>query len=215
MEPENLKDWKRVITREKEKIPRHKSKHDPKKPLSYSTFSKNIPSEVSASQLPPPKPKVPLGKRIKKQTSENKNEKNFIKQNALSVIKTKPVAKKTIQRRFTLKDDYGVKPAYLESIKKQVQSEKQELKEILEREKLACEEAMNNNKSKGYILSEGEKKELLTGLKLKWAATNKRYQSILAAQTLIKLKLKEKLEKQLIQIEKDIDLLNHPQIKVL
>ena len=72
--------------------------------------------------------------------------------------------------------------------------------------------AQNQRLSK---LSEEERIELLAGLKLKWAEVNEKYQKMtFTLDTPAKRQRKERYEEQLMQFEKDIDMLSRKNIYV-
>lgn len=72
--------------------------------------------------------------------------------------------------------------------------------------------AQNQRLSK---LSEEERTELLAGLKLKWAEVNEKYQKMtFTLDTPAKRQRKERYEEQLMQFEKDIDILSRKNIYV-
>ena len=59
-------------------------------------------------------------------------------------------------------------------------------------------------------ISDGERQDLLHHLKEKWAVANKAYQKLpFSLDTPAKQKRKERFEQQLMEIEKDIRLLEH------
>ena len=173
--------------------------------------------------LPPPKPQLPKMKKGSKSRTDGDGEANrqrletvatnYVAENALNVIKSSdPIAakareaavKKLTNRRYRDKPDYGCSPKYLNKVRIEVEEEKRVLRELLEERKLAeiAKTKGNSGKRETVKVSEEQRLELLNSLKRRWAVVNKKFQSILSAQTLIKLREKEKLEELLKQIEK-------------
>ena len=157
--------------------------------------------------------------REKPQIEQNKtSQKSYIVENAVDVIKNsdsraqvsrQKTEDKLTAQRYVNKADYGTGPSYLIKVKHEAEEEKKLIQEILDNENNEKESNRTNNE-----LSVEEKNELLRALKTKWSVVNKKFQSILSAQTLIKLNEKEKLEKALKDIEKDIDVISKPRIVV-
>jgi len=102
------------------------------------------------------------------------------------------------------KKDYGATPAYLRRIKDQINTEYKSIREM----QMAEEEARDNEK---FLMSPEEINQLREGLKKKWAAVNKEYQAITHISKIdtqgLKRK-KEECERQLAQIEKDLEKVN-------
>lgn len=44
---EDLRQWEEKVNEKIVKPPRYRSKHNPKNPPCYSTFTKNVPTEIS------------------------------------------------------------------------------------------------------------------------------------------------------------------------
>jgi hypothetical protein len=103
------------------------------------------------------------------------------------------------------KKDYGKVPNYLTKHKKEIEEEYKLIKEMQVQE----EETLEKQK---YLVSEEEKKQLVDALKKKWDVIHHEYQGIITRVVKINplgLKtLKENLEKEMAQIEKDIEKLN-------
>ena len=88
--PENLKDWIKEEIKAPEKPPLYKSKHNPKSPLSYSTFSKSAISydPFTANPSKAKKPAVP--RRNERPVYGLKTERNYPTANAVEVILAVP-----------------------------------------------------------------------------------------------------------------------------
>ena len=108
-------------------------------------------------------------------------------------------------QRYVQKKDYGQVPKYLTKIKKEIDEEYLIVKEMQTQE----EEAKSRER---YLISDEERKVLIDSLKKKWDVLHHEYQGIITRVTKnnpLGLKnLKENLEKEMSQIEKDIDKLS-------
>ena len=154
------------------------------------------------------KPKVPTLKD--KPIILHKNQKNFIISNAVDAILSQPKINKNFQKNYLKKKNYGIVPNYIKKIKQQIEEEKNAL---LEMKKKKNEE---ENKKK-YKLNEDEIKLLREGLLKKLEELRKNYGLISHRKvfdTLLKIKHKESLEKEMNIVEKDLNLLNHKNIIV-
>ena len=143
------------------------------------------------------------------------SEKNYIVANAVSNIlagipisqylSIEPKNIKPDPKRYTMKKEYGKVPPYLTKIKGEIEEEYTLVKEMQVQE----EETKERGK---YLISDEEKKLLIDALKKKWEIAHHEYQSIIhrvSKNNPLGLKtLKENLEKEMAQIEKDIERLN-------
>eukprot|EP01017_Pseudomicrothorax_dubius_P009626 TRINITY_DN13309_c0_g1_i1.p1 TRINITY_DN13309_c0_g1~~TRINITY_DN13309_c0_g1_i1.p1 ORF type:complete len:146 (+),score=59.30 TRINITY_DN13309_c0_g1_i1:383-820(+) len=138
-----------------------------------------------------------------------KSNKNYIVTNAVENILAAPKALKQ-EKRFVESANYGKTPAYLQRIKDQINGEYENIREM----QMAEEEARAAEK---FVMSPEELQQLREGLKKKWEAVNKEYQTITHIRNIdtqgLKRK-KEECEKQLAQIEKDMEKLNKQYIFV-
>src|SRR5690606_8429648 len=154
---------------------RYKSKHDPKIPPTYSTFTPNAPRIISQEDLPKPKPLLPKNEKAK----VNKDpKKEFIMDNAWEVIKSsnemaKQVRKKTeeklTRRRFVDRGGYGKVTRYLDDVKSPVQNEKIMLKKMLGEQKAKELEELNQRE---IPLGDDENENRAKWLKRKGAVVN-------------------------------------------
>jgi hypothetical protein len=127
--------------------------------------------------------------------------KNFIVANAVENILAVPKRVGNNGVRYTQKKDYGKVPAYLESVKREVQEEKQMMEEYFQQFQEDEEEATE-------VMSEAEKQELINRLKAKWDSVNAEYQKItmhVKLDTLTKVRRKEGYEQQLQELENAIN----------
>ena len=134
-----------------------------------------------------------------------KTEKNFIVSNAVEVI-LKP-AKTTPEVQDPLKkNNYGKTPQYLNKIKNDIEEEYTTLRQLKQ-------EQMDEEDKQKFLMSAEEISVLKEGLKKKWDAVNKEYQTITHIRKVdtqgLKRK-KENCEKELAQIERDLALLEKP-----
>ena len=134
-----------------------------------------------------------------------KTEKNFIVSNAVEVI-LKPAKAPPTQTRYLRKKDYGQVPGYLNRIKGDIEEEYNTLKQLKE-EQLAEEEKQK------FLMTQDEIESLKLGLKEKWNSVSKEYQTITHIRYPDTQGLKRKkqtCEREMIQIEKDLALLEKP-----
>eukprot|EP00899_Mesostigma_viride_P016660 jgi/Mesvir1/24996/Mv16953-RA.1 len=130
--------------------------------------------------------------------------KNFITANAVENILSSTKVKEEPKRMID-KKDYGQVPKYLTKVKQQVAQEQAQIEEFHQR----MANANNPQKDTVTRMSEEERQELIRGLKDKWQKINEAYQRLpMTLDTPAKKKRKEEYEAQLIQIDKDIELLS-------
>lgn len=157
--------------------------------------------EPHAPTNPKTKIRAPVPTRDDKPIMGLTSSKNFITSNAVEVILSKP--KNVVQEEvpYTFKANYGQVPRYLEKNKEKIASEKEQFEQYM---KLREQQATSNVTQ----LMPDEKSELLRHLKGKWASVNQAYQKIsFTLDTPAKKQRKENYEKQLAEIERDIQLL--------
>jgi len=153
------------------------------------------------------KPAVP--KKDEKPIMGLQSTKNYIVANAVENMLSQP---KIIEQptKYAEKKDFGKVPKYLENIKDQMNREYEHIKAV----HIQDEEERDKEK---FLMSEEELRILRDGLKKKWDIVNKEYQSIthiVKLDTVGLRRKKEECEKQLAQIEKDLDKLNKAYIFV-
>lgn len=148
------------------------------------------------------RPKVPTHKEIS--VCGLKTNKNFITSNAVEVILSKPKSSPP-QKDYLRKKDYGKKPGYLKKVQNEINEETRIIEEMMAPEPTE-EEILASNE-----LDSLEREQLLQQLKQKWDDLNHQYQRIshnTMIDTLFKQRRKEGLEKELAQVESDIQLLS-------
>ena len=100
-------------------------------------------------------------------------------------------------------------PAYLHEVKAQIEEERTMIQEMLQ-----SQNEMEGGFDMVTELSEAERKELIAALKAKWDAVNAQYQLITfkrvssSNSTVGAVRRKEECERQLAQLEKDIERLS-------
>lgn len=106
--------------------------------------------------------------------------------------------------RFTAKKDFGKVPTYLKKVKAKIAQETEYVRQYLEQRE------MQDTQGNAQQMSEDERQDLLHHLKTKWAEINQAYQTKLSfvLDTPAKRNRKESYERQLAEIEKDIELLS-------
>jgi len=128
-------------------------------------------------------------------------QKNFIVANAVEAILAAP---KKVKEEPNLSKDrpgYGKVPAYLQKIKTDIVEEYEYI------ERMQAEEEANRANKIQEMTKEGQE-ELIEGLKARWEKVNHAYQSqthLTKLDTLGKIRRKETNEKELSQLEKDIE----------
>lgn len=133
--------------------------------------------------------------------------KNFVVANAVEVILAAPKRPSMTSKDYLHKEDYGMVPRYLKSIKKDIAAEYEYMRQMQSPEE----------ESPVRLMTDDEKAGLMQGLKAKWEMVNSEYQSIThmtKLDTVGKVKRKEGYEAELAQIEKDIEKLNRKTIFV-
>eukprot|EP01112_Ceratiomyxa_fruticulosa_P001446 TRINITY_DN1154_c0_g1_i1.p1 TRINITY_DN1154_c0_g1~~TRINITY_DN1154_c0_g1_i1.p1 ORF type:complete len:244 (-),score=68.78 TRINITY_DN1154_c0_g1_i1:66-797(-) len=163
--------------------------------------------ERSIPKQPKEKTKPAVPKRSEKPVMGLITNKNFIKENKSDAAKAGPPPKPE-EMDYLKKEDYGQVPDYLHEVKAQIgEEQKAELERTKQREK-AARGGMRE-------LTEDEKSELISGLRERWDAINKVYAQLpVAIHTVSQKQRKEDMERQLHQIEKDIDRLSKKNVYI-
>ena len=154
-------------------------------------------------QGPEKKPDVP--KKNEAPIHGLKTDKNFIVSNAVEII-LKPSKKPSEEVSYLNKKNYGTVPKYLENIKNDIEEEYTTLRQLRQ-------DQIDDEERKKFLMTPDEIAELKEGLKKKWEAVNKEYQTITHIRkpdTQGLKRKKENCEKEMAQIEKDIALLEKP-----
>jgi hypothetical protein len=169
-----------------------------------STEPRPTPGKWNRQRLTTPKPSVP--RRDQKPVMGLTTTKNFVVANAVENILAVPKQPARKRPNYLGKKDYGKTPEYLRMVKQDIEDEKRVIEEYFSRN-----ESQKNDRG-GDLLGAQERAQLCAQLKIKWDDTNKQYQRIThntKLDTISKVKKKEKYEKDLDQLEKDIKLLSN------
>lgn len=147
------------------------------------------------------KPAVP--KRDEAPIMGLKTQKNYIVANAVENMLAQPkVTEEPV--KYVTKKEYGKTPKYLENIKGQMNREYEHIKAV----HLQDEQERDREK---FAISEEELRILREGLQRKWEIVNKEYQQITHISKIDTVGLKRKkedCERELAQLEKDLQKLN-------
>ena len=138
-------------------------------------------------------------KRSEKPVMGLMTKKNFIAANAAENILA-PAVKKPLdgQADFLHKPDYGQVPAYLDRVKSEIADEYRYIQE-LQQENAEIQNGMR-------LLAEEERLQILDGLKQKWSQLNTQYQTMsFTVDTIAKRRRKEQYERELAELERDIE----------
>ena len=216
------------------KPPRYRSRHNPLAPIANSTLKENAPNLGCASDLAKadptnflkaaPKKKAgelaPLKRYIrplqpgapKKQSVPTVSdrpvmnlhtEKNFITANAVSAILSVPLQPKISAPDYLRKSDFGEVPKYLGAVKAEIKREEELIDSFVALQMKEYEDAPSFCSE----LDPQARSTLVSKLKTKWDAVNKRYQ-VLTMHTEFeghKKERKEMYEKEMKEIEADLE----------
>ena len=189
-----------------------------KQPPNPSTFLK---SGEKAVQIPTRNPDMKkynypdaakkgiVPRRHEKPVMGLKTSKNFITANAVEAILQVPKLHGSGEADYLNKADYGSVPTYLSQVKEEIRREN-DMIDAYVKEQMGYED---NTEDKLDALSEKERHELISALKTKWDAVNKKYQlmcHMVKLDTVGKVKRKESMEYELKQLEADIEKLERP-----
>ncbi|TMW59627.1 hypothetical protein Poli38472_004696 [Pythium oligandrum] len=163
-------------------------------------------------------PKRPsVVKRDEKPIMGLKSSKNFVTANAVEAILAVPGTRARVTReppQYVKKEDYGQVPKYLNQVKDEIERENEMIEEFVRQNKNIMEE---DEGGRAEPMDERERKHLVDALKAKWDHVNAKYQKLchnVVFDTLGKVRRKETFEKELTQLEKDIELLSKGQVVV-
>jgi len=235
---------------EQPKPPMYRSQHDPRAPVTGSTFGTQGTTQLigagvvkkrGASTFGPqnksnPNPQTYLrrGKDFELPTPKSfsysdarrkpsvprleerpvmgiQTAKNFITANAVEAILQVPQGLGETEPNYLAKADYGKVPDYLGQVKEEIRREN-EMIDAYVMEMGRAQGAVEEPGEELIEMSPGERSELVRALKRKWDAVNAKYQKMACAKldTVGKIKRKEDMEKELMQIEADIERLERP-----
>ncbi len=132
------------------------------------------------------------------------SDKNYIVANAVENILAAPKLPGNKDKDYLKKKNFGKCPQYLQKIKNEIEDEYQLVREM------QIEEENEMDKQK-FLIDDSEKQELIANLKKKWEIIHKEYQTLThkgKLDTLGIVNKKENCERQLAQLEKDIEKLS-------
>lgn len=154
--------------------------------------------------VPKEKLKAPVPKVTEKPVMGLCSNKNFITANAVETILSKPQKVPIVEPRFTERKSFGKVPTYLMKVKQRIAEENEYVRQYIEQRE------QRETQSNAMEMSEDERQDLLHHLKIKWAEINQAYQTKMSfvLDTPAKKSRKESYERQLAEIEKDIELLS-------
>lgn len=191
------------------------AKPDPAKFLKRGT-SKN--QSASSNQRPfmratkgQKKPGIPS--RKERPVMGLQSTKNYVTANAVEAILAVPGNKARIADqppRYKNKADYGKVPAYLDDVKQEIAREEEMIKQYMDQQWNGNNEWDNGDDDDEEEISGEEAIQLLHALKEKWGVVNKRYQlqcHSTKLDTIGKVRRKERDEKELQELETDIELM--------
>lgn len=180
---------------------------------SANSIKKMDPDVLLPSELKPQhKPGVPKGSSDSTQPYRPcpPTTKNFIVANAVEAILACPKKVKQDPPNFKDSENYGKVPRYLEKIKADIKEEYEYIQRLQ-----AEEEADRQNQVQE--MTGPSRQDLIDGLKKRWEKVNLAYQAqthLTKLDTLGKIRRKETCEKELSQLEKDIEKLSKARIFV-
>lgn len=138
--------------------------------------------------------------------------KNFITANAVEAILQVPQGLGETEPDYLAKADYGKVPEYLSQVKEEIRREN-DMIDAYVMEMGRAQGAVEEPGEELVEMSAAERNELVRALKRKWDAVNAKYQKMahtVKLDTVGKVKRKEGMEKELVQIEADIERLERP-----
>jgi len=192
-DPQAFRD--RISTKKAVKSAEEIHKEDPEK---------LIPSELKKQHRPGiPKPS-------EKPVMNLVTTKNFIVANAVEAILAVPKKVKEEPKSYTEDPNYGKVPKYLEKIKADIANEYEYIQRLHEEEEAQRASRIQEVKPE-------DQQELIEALKARWEVVNHKYQGqthLTKLDTLGKIRRKEQNEKELAQLEKDIQKMNKQSIYI-
>ncbi|KDO23813.1 hypothetical protein SPRG_11244 [Saprolegnia parasitica CBS 223.65] len=139
-----------------------------------------------------------------------KTSKNFITANAVEAILDVPGNRARAKKEppvYRHKPDFGKVPEYLGEVKQEIEQENEMIEEFVRQNK----NILADQEPKVEPLDDDERAKLISALKAKWDHVNQKYQKLchnVSFDTQGKVRRKETYEKELTQLEKDIELLS-------
>ncbi|KAG3014634.1 hypothetical protein PC121_g13975 [Phytophthora cactorum] len=159
----------------------------------------------------------PVVKKDDKPIMGLKSAKNFVTANAVETILAVPGNRARVKNeppQYRTKEDYGQVPRYLSQVKDEIERENSMIEEFVRQNHNLMEE---DGRDRVEPMDESERLALVDALKSKWDHVNAKYQKLchnVVFDTLGKVRRKETFEKELTQLEKDIQLLEKGRVVV-
>ena len=152
------------------------------------------------------KPVVPS--RNDKPVQGLRADKNYLNCNAVEAINSSPKKRKEVEVPFVAREDYGKVPTYLETVKAEIQHEKELVDQYVSEQ---YGSSSSNQQQKDEVMNEEERREIINKLKQRWGEVNSEYQKychkvILDTPGLINRKATQEAE--LLQLETYIEKLS-------
>ena len=184
------------------------------KPLQSSFLRSRSRSAATAfpHRTPPARKqhKPPVPSRSEQPSCGLHSQKDYVRANAIENILAEPKARSGAQQALPGKHPYGKVPRYLKRVKAEAQRKTEE--EAATAGSSSADDAAGRQLRK---LPEAEQKELVRELKLKWERVNEAYQKLpFTLDTPQKRARKEQLERELKQLEHDVETLQHKAVLV-
>ena len=151
----------------------------------------------------------PVPARNDKPVQGLKTSTNYINCNAVEAINSVPKKLKEVEVSYTTREDYGKVPAYLESVKAEIEHEK-ELVDVYVQEQYG---PLKGSRQEQEVIDEEDRKYLINKLKQRWGDVNAEYQKYchkVILDTPGEIKRKASQEAELKQLEEDIERLSCP-----
>lgn len=161
--------------------------------------------------------KQAIVKRDEKPIMGLKSSKNFVTANAVEAILAVPGNRARMIKeppQYLKKEDYGQVPKYLSQVQDEIERENEMIEEFVRQNKNLVDD---EDGGRTELMDESERQHLVDALKAKWDNTNSKYQKLchnVVFDTLGKVRRKETLERELTQLEKDIQMLEKGPVAV-
>jgi len=150
------------------------------------------------------KRKGPVPSKNERPVMGIRTSKNFITANAVEAILQVPRAVEMGEPNYMKKEDFGKVPSYLTQVKEEIRRENEMIQKYVKEQMGEVEREPDRYEE----ISNEERAELLASLKAKWDSVNANYQKIthlVLLDTAGQIRRKEQYEKQLTQLENDIN----------
>lgn len=149
----------------------------------------------------------PVPRRDERPVRNGPSGRDFVTENALAAMMAEPRYKKKEEVNWLQSETFGRVPAYLDRIKKERESERDYILNLLDQQQMEAEAASGSHTRE---MTDEERHELIDALKRKWDVVNSKYQVIshrkisTSNSTMGELRWKESCESQMAQLEADI-----------